>query len=56
MGLSWFNRIMTKLVFKKMLIESAHTGQEFEQMLSQAAFSRVRIDENDMGFEIWMTK
>jgi ubiquinone/menaquinone biosynthesis C-methylase UbiE len=56
MGLSWFNRILTKLAFKGMLIKSAYTRAEFEQMIAQAKFSDVRIEENYMGFEITMTR
>ncbi len=56
MGLSWFNGIMTKLAFKSMLIKSAYTRQEFEQMLAQTQFNSVDIDEGEMGLEISMTK
>jgi ubiquinone/menaquinone biosynthesis C-methylase UbiE len=56
MGLSWFNRIMTKLAFKTMLIKSAYTREEFERMIWEASFSDVQIEENYMGFEITMTK
>ena len=56
MGLSRFNRILTKLAFKGMLLKSAYTKDEFQQMLAQASFSNVEINENYMGFEIWMTK
>ena len=56
MGLTWFNRILTKLVFKGMLLRSAYTKEEFQQMLWEASFSNVEINENFMGFEIWMTK
>jgi ubiquinone/menaquinone biosynthesis C-methylase UbiE len=56
MGLSWFNRTMTKLAFKSMLIKSAYTRQEFQHMLAEAKFTRVDIDESDMGLEISMTK
>jgi ubiquinone/menaquinone biosynthesis C-methylase UbiE len=56
MGLSRFNRIMTKLAFKTMLIKSAYTREEFEQMIWEASFSDVQIEENYMGFEITMTK
>ncbi|HEY1159363.1 MAG TPA: class I SAM-dependent methyltransferase [Terracidiphilus sp.] len=56
MGLSWFNRVLTKLAFRTMLIRSAYTKEEFQQMLAQASFRSVEIDENDMGLEIWMTK
>jgi ubiquinone/menaquinone biosynthesis C-methylase UbiE len=56
MGLSWFNRILTKLVFKTMLIRSAYTKQEFEEMIWEASFSNVEINEDGIGFEIWLTK
>jgi ubiquinone/menaquinone biosynthesis C-methylase UbiE len=56
MGLSWFNRIMTKMAFKGMLLKSAYLRQEFEQMLAQTKFSSVAIDEGEMGLEIAMTK
>ncbi len=56
MGLSAMNRLLTKMVFKTMLIRNAYTREEFEQMLAQTQFSRVEIGGNGMGFEIWMTK
>jgi ubiquinone/menaquinone biosynthesis C-methylase UbiE len=56
MGLSWCNRIMTKLAFKTMLIKSAYTREEFEQMIWEASFSNFEIAENYMGLEITLTK
>lgn len=56
MGLSWFNKIMTKLAFKGMLIKSAYTKEEFQDMLWEASFTDYEIKEEYMGFEIWMTK
>jgi ubiquinone/menaquinone biosynthesis C-methylase UbiE len=56
MGLTWFNRILTKMAFKGMLLKSAYTREEFEQMLAQAKFSRTSIDESEMGLEISMMK
>ena len=56
MGLSRFNRMMTKMAFRSMLIKSAYTKPEFEHMLAQANFSGVDIEEGDMGLEISMTK
>jgi len=56
MGLSWFNRIMTKLAFKTMLLKRAYTRLQFEQMLAQAEFSKAEITETDLGLEIAMTK
>lgn len=56
MELSPVNRLLTKLVFKTMLIKSAYTREEFQEMLWEACFSSYEINENYMGFEIWMTK
>jgi ubiquinone/menaquinone biosynthesis C-methylase UbiE len=56
MGLSWFNGILTKLAFKTMLLKSAYTKEEFQQMLWETRFSGVEIEENYMGLELWMTK
>lgn len=56
MGLSWFNRLMTKMAFNGMLLKSAYTRGEFEQMLAQTQFSSVNIEEGDMGLEITMIK
>jgi hypothetical protein len=39
-----------------MLIKSAYTKEEFQEMLWEASFSEYEINENYMGFEIWMTK
>jgi ubiquinone/menaquinone biosynthesis C-methylase UbiE len=56
MGLSTVNRLITKAVFRRMLIPSAYTREEFEQMLKQTEFSSVEINGDGMGFEIRMTK
>jgi ubiquinone/menaquinone biosynthesis C-methylase UbiE len=56
MGLSAVNRILTKLVFRHMLLKNAYTRQQFQQMLAQASFRSVDIREVDIGFEISMRK
>lgn len=56
MGLNAINRVMTKLTFRLMMLKTAYTKQQFQQMLAQANFSSVDIQESDIGFEIWMTK
>jgi ubiquinone/menaquinone biosynthesis C-methylase UbiE len=56
LGLTWFNRLMTKAAFKWMLVKRAYTRQHFEQMLAKAAFSKVEISGSDVGLEISMTK
>ena len=56
MELSPVNRFLTKMAFKTMLIRSAYTRAEFEQMLAQTEFAHVDIVEDGMGFEIAMRK
>ena len=56
MGLSWMNKVFTKVIFKTMLIKRAYTREQFEDMLTQTSFTRIDIDENNIGFEISMTK
>jgi ubiquinone/menaquinone biosynthesis C-methylase UbiE len=56
MGLSRVNRILTKLTFKTMLLKSAYTREQFEQMLALTRFSSVAISEAEIGLEIAMTK
>jgi ubiquinone/menaquinone biosynthesis C-methylase UbiE len=56
MKLTRINRLMTRLTFRFLLIKTAYTRQEFEQMLAQAGFSKTEIVEEEIGFEIRMTK
>jgi ubiquinone/menaquinone biosynthesis C-methylase UbiE len=56
MGLSTVNRILTRLVFKTMLLKRAYTREQFQQMLWEVDFSNVEINEDAVGFEIWLTK
>jgi len=56
MGLSTFNRIMTRWTFRTMLVKSAYTRKQFEQMLGQTEFSWVEIKEAEIGLEIGLTK
>jgi ubiquinone/menaquinone biosynthesis C-methylase UbiE len=56
MGLSPFNRWLTKLAFKTMLLRRAYRREQFQKMLEQATFSSVEINEADLGFEIWLTR
>jgi hypothetical protein len=56
MGLSTFNRILTKLAFKTMLLKRAYTKEQFQEMLWEVNFSKVDIVECGLGLEISMTK
>jgi len=56
MGLTTVNRLLTKMAFRTMLIRSAYTRAEFEQMLAETEFAQAEIVEEGMGFEITMRK
>ncbi len=56
MGLTAFHRLMTRLAFRTVLVRSAYTRHQFEQMLGETAFSKVEIAEAEIGLELLMTK
>jgi ubiquinone/menaquinone biosynthesis C-methylase UbiE len=56
MGLSTINRMLTKLVFKTMLLKRAYTKEQFQEMLWEVNFSKVEIEDSGLGLEISMTK
>lgn len=56
MGLSAVNRLITKLVFRWMLLKSAYAKEHFEQMLAQTELRSFEVVESGVGLEVWMTK
>ena len=56
MHLSRINGILTKLAFKTMLLKSAYTREEFEEMLAKTDFSGFEIQEELIGLEVSMTR
>ncbi len=56
MGLNPVNKVVTKLIFRFSLVKKAYTKEQFQHMLAQTSFRGVDIQEESMGFEIWMTK
>jgi ubiquinone/menaquinone biosynthesis C-methylase UbiE len=56
MGLTGFNKALTKLIFRTMLIKRAYSKEQFQQMLSRVAFRSVDIHEEDLGLEVLLTK
>jgi ubiquinone/menaquinone biosynthesis C-methylase UbiE len=56
MELSWFNGVLTKLAFRTMLLKRAYTKEQFQEMLWECKFSKVDINESDIGLEITITK
>ena len=56
MRLSFFNRIMTRLAFRTVLVKSAYTREQFQQMVAQTEFGKVEISKTPLGLEIAMAK
>jgi ubiquinone/menaquinone biosynthesis C-methylase UbiE len=56
MRLSTVNRVLTRLAFRTMLLKSAYSKEQFQQMLGETQFSAVEISESGIGLEVWMTK
>ena len=56
MGLSAVNKVVTKLIFRWFLLRTAYTKAQFERMLAQTNFRSIDIHEENIGFEIRMTK
>jgi len=50
------NALFTKLVFKTTLLKNAYTKAEIEKMVSQTRFTKLRIDEDALGMDIWLEK
>lgn len=50
------NSFITRLTFKTMLIKRAYTKDQFEKFISHSNFKKYRIDENPLGFDIWLEK
>jgi ubiquinone/menaquinone biosynthesis C-methylase UbiE len=56
MPLSWFNKLMTRIAFRTVLLKSAYTARQFREMLAQTDFRRVDIAESGIGVEVSMVK
>ena len=55
-GMSVWNGLFTKLIFRFMLIGRAYTIPEFKDMLSKVPFARTWIEANEIGLEAWFEK
>jgi ubiquinone/menaquinone biosynthesis C-methylase UbiE len=56
MRLGWFNSLMTKLVFKYLLLERAYPQEQFRQMASQTPFQTCEIQADPLGLAVTLTK
>src|SRR5437588_1694461 len=56
MGLGFFSSFSTRMDFHFMLLKRAYTKSDLERILAQKQFRSVRIDERDLGMDIWLQK
>jgi ubiquinone/menaquinone biosynthesis C-methylase UbiE len=56
MGLSRFNAMLTRLIFKHSLLKRAYSEQDFRHMVSQTAFATCEIKTASIGMEIVLRK
>jgi len=56
MDLSAWNRWVTRLTFRFMLLKRAYTKQELERMLAGIDFAKAEVRTDDIGMEAWFEK
>jgi ubiquinone/menaquinone biosynthesis C-methylase UbiE len=56
MKLSYLNRLLTRIVFKTVLIRRAYSKAEFEGMLKQTRFKEFSVKEDGIILEVTMVK
>jgi ubiquinone/menaquinone biosynthesis C-methylase UbiE len=54
--LSGINAFLTKLVFQTTLLKNAYTKSELEKMVSQTDFTKLKIEEDALGMDVWLEK
>jgi ubiquinone/menaquinone biosynthesis C-methylase UbiE len=55
-GLNAWNRWLTLLTFRFMLLKRAYTKPELEEMLAKVGFKEAEVRMNDIGMEAWFEK
>jgi len=56
MGLDYFSAWSTRMAFRFMLIRRAYTKLEVDQFLEKTQFGSRRVEETEMGMDIWLDK
>ena len=56
MGLNPLNRVVTKFVFRYVLLKRAYTEKEFREFFSRTSFRTLEIREDAIGLEIRFSK
>jgi ubiquinone/menaquinone biosynthesis C-methylase UbiE len=56
MGLNSLNTLITKWIFKFTLIKRAYTKDRFKALVSKTKFNQSKIQENQIGLQVWLEK
>ncbi len=56
MGLNRVNALLTKWIFRCMLLKRAYARQQFSEFIAAAPFAQVDFDETLIGYDIWLRK
>jgi ubiquinone/menaquinone biosynthesis C-methylase UbiE len=56
MRLSWFNSLLTKLVFRFTLLRNAYSREQWQEMASRTPFKTCDIQEEGIGFAVSFRK
>jgi ubiquinone/menaquinone biosynthesis C-methylase UbiE len=54
--LSAWNRLLTLLTFRFMLLKRAYTKEQLEKMVDAAGFQKAAVRTNEIGMEAWFEK
>lgn len=52
MGLDWFNSLITRWVFKHVLLKRAYSLEDFRQMVGETPFRTCEIKCDRIGVEV----
>ncbi len=56
MHLGWLNAVVTRFIFRHMLLKRAYTKADFERFVAATKFARGELHENAMELEVWLSK
>ncbi len=56
MCLGRIDEMMTRWIFKQMLLKTAYSVAEMQEFVAQTPFGKYNIDTNNIGFQLWLSK
>ncbi|MGA2224424.1 MAG: class I SAM-dependent methyltransferase [Syntrophobacteraceae bacterium] len=55
-GRGWFDSLLTKMIFRYLLIPRSFMKADFEAVAAGSRFGGCKIDETLIGYEVWLQK